>query len=146
MNNELGIQRLKRDYLAGLGTLKDLAKLHGIPYPTALRHKKTGNWEAERYAAGVTGQDVQRAIADKLSHGSRIDQVGILENAITNLTEELKSTELKSKEGALSVLVKLLDAHRDRMPETVEDIVARCVELDIKPQDFLRKLDEAYRG
>ncbi len=105
--NELAMQRLKRDYLAGLGTLKDLAKLHNIPYPTALRHKKTGNWEAERYAAGVTGSDVKRAIADKLSHGPAIDQISILGNAILNLTQEMGGVELKSKEGAISALVRL---------------------------------------
>lgn len=145
MSNDFAIHKLKRDYIAGQGNLKALAAKHGVSYPTARRRCKAENWGADKLATQAAADTIQGAIAHRISQHDPIDQIGLLEAAIADVKEWGLMAPVKSKEGAISALVKLLDAYRARRPETIEDIIKRCVELDIQPQDFIRKLEEAWR-
>jgi hypothetical protein len=58
------VAALKRDYLAGLGNLVELSKLHGVPQRTAFRYSAKEGWIKKR---GEVGARVANAVCRSAS-------------------------------------------------------------------------------
>jgi urease gamma subunit len=137
-------KQIEKAFLRSEGSLDDLAKRFNVSVPTVRRITK--GLKINREAAE---QVVGTAIADHVRQtvtvsGVAIDQNELLLTAINDLSHSVKSTEAKSKEGAATALVKLLDAWRDRNPETMQEIISRCLELGYSADDFFKALDAAW--
>jgi hypothetical protein len=137
--DDLKIKRIKRDYLSGNGNLKTIAAKHGVSYPTAMRYKKAGNWDADKEVVEQAGETLGEAIA--LSASGTINQIELIETAIRSLTAKMEKADVKSLEGGIMSLVRLLDAYRDRKPETMEEMVDLALSVpNFDPREFARLL------
>lgn len=122
-------------YVGGL-RISDVARKVGVSRRSIERWADEGGWHALKTSmlADPSGN----------SHQTKQSMVGELERAISRLSSAVQETEPKSLEGCASALGKLVELHRKLVPETVDELAARAVELGIKPQDFIRALKDQW--
>ncbi len=139
-------KQIERAYLNGEGTKPEIAKRFDVSLSTVERVTR-GKGAIREAADQVKGTAIADHVRQTINiSGAAIDQNELLITAINDLSASVASTEAKSKEGAAAAMVKLLDAWRDRNPETMQDIIARCLELGYKSDDFFKELDKAWEG
>lgn len=148
--DELLLKRVKREYIDGGGDLKSICEMHGVPYTSVYRYYRLENWKALRDRATTQAfyaafRDTEPSLRAVSRAAEQIEMLARLVEIIYNDIQTLGADRYKSKEAAIATFVKLLDALRARCPETLEEIVQRCIELNIDPAAFMRALDEAWR-
>ena len=70
----------------------------------------------------------------------------LLLTAIDRLSGQLPTLRPKSLESSALIMVKLIQVHRERNPQTIEDLVRICVKLGFRSSDFFDKLDQAWES
>ncbi len=126
------------------GLKPEIAKRFNVSISTVervTRGKKAIRDATEQVKGSAIADHVRQTVSVS---GAAIDQNELLLTAINDLSNSVKSTDAKSKEGAATALVKLLDAWRSRHPETLAEIINRCLELGYSPDDFFKALDKAW--
>lgn len=68
----------------------------------------------------------------------------IIENAIADLSADLVDAPIKSKESAVTALVRLLEYREKINPTTATDLAERAISLGISPEQFLEELRQAW--
>jgi len=135
-------QAIKRDYKKGLGTHAELARKYSISVSSV-----------EKICKGIKKGSYQPAIdfvTDGVSRGQRvtvgdIDLTEYLETGIKTLSDDIKTTEAKSKEGIASAALKYMQFYAELNPPTLEDFVDQLLARpDFDPERFVAILKERY--
>ena len=136
-------KQIEKAFLRSEGSLEELAKRFNVSVPTVRRITK-GSKVARDAAEYVVGT----AIADHVSGTIALSGVAInfddfLSTAITDLANAGKSTDAKSKEGVLSVMLKALELYRKYNPLTMSELADLAIATpNFNPQEFAKLLRE----
>jgi hypothetical protein len=144
--DELTIAKIKKAYLAGEGTLEVLARRFGIGERTLKRYSSEGNWEALRTARGTI---VGEALRDRLQAApAEFDPDSLLITAIQDLATAAADAPVRSKEGALGSMARLIEVHRKLNPMTMDELIDLALNMpNFDPRLFAQALrDRVERG
>jgi hypothetical protein len=139
--DEILIASLKRAYLNGEGSLAALALRFHVGERTVKRLSSEGGWEALRLARGTV---VEGAVRDRLQAApSEFDRDNLLLVAINSLFSDVQNIPAKSKEGAASAMVRLIELYSKFHPMTMRELADIAIAIpNFNPREFARLLRE----
>lgn len=113
--------RIRRDYIAGKGSYRDLAAKYGVPYRTLADRAKAENWVALRNQARA--KSVSKTVEKVADANSRIDSriynaadrlLGILEKSMDELDAAVITKRFKIKTDAQEITTEYRSIDRER--------------------------------
>ena len=136
---ELTKRAILKDFRSGLSKT-DLSRKYHLSYSTIKRITK--GVVVEEVAKDIV---VRRAIAQRVDGVTRREEVldtdELLRVAIADIASDIPSTQSKSKEGAATALVRLIDAYRKYNPLTMDELVELALSVPgFDPREFAQKL------
>jgi len=140
--------RIRKDYLAGRGTLAQLAKQYGVGERTLKAKASAEGWAAARdvqneILAGAIAQSAAVAREKNVVRGNASWCNDILLGAIQHLAESLPNTPTKSAEGAAVATARLLESFRKFNPLSIDELIDAALELpDFSAEKFAQRLRE----
>lgn len=138
--DEITIAKIKKAYIAGEGTLNDMAERYGVSGRTIKRYSKAGDWDALKKARGAV---INEAVRERIRSDGEIDRDKILVDAIDDLVTGMVGVPVRSKEGAAGAIVKLLEAYEKTHPMTIDELIDAAFRIpNFSPQEFAKALRE----
>ena len=142
------IDRAHALYIEGMPAKLISERLH-ISERSINRYAQTLGWDAVRDAGAIVISEVVAEVMPaaflrkslQMTSGTLADHDLLIVDAITILSGSVATQEARSQETAALAMVKLIEAYRERNPETIEDLVERCVKLGFSSSDFFDRLD-----
>ena len=123
-------------YGVSIGTVKRLAKeVKDTEIPGSVQQVKVR----------AATQNAIAKLSDTDGGLKGADFQNILITLLTDLTENLSSASIKSREGAARAAVELMKCHREFYPPTMEDLIDQLLGLpDFEPVEFAKRLRARY--
>ncbi|MBD2771158.1 hypothetical protein [Iningainema tapete] len=134
---------------------EDIAVQLGVTRRTIDRWAMDGNWRNLREANSQTNvvPITSRQPKPKTQHPlpafhsirhAKIDDLEIIESALSQLHASLPEAEDKSKGALAGAIARLVELRRKLQPETVRELAERAIELGVGPDEFLQELRNAW--
>ncbi len=140
--------RIRKDYLAGRGTLAQLAKQYEVGERTLKAKASAEGWAAAREAqneilAGAIAQSAHSAREKIAVRGTAGWLNDIMLSAIEQLAESVPTTPVKSQEGAAVATARLIESFRKFNPLTMDELIDAAMALpDFSAEQFAHRLKE----
>ena len=132
-------------------TYPQIAAELGVSERTVKRWAKAGGWGGDtvtKETAKVVSL-ADRSAPPRSRQRGQIDRIEIVEMAIANLSELLRSDHISVNSPGVgstaSALVRLLEYHHKICPPTVSDLARQAMEMGIRPNEFLDALRNEWQ-
>jgi hypothetical protein len=143
---------IKKAYLEEAETYASLALRFGVGKSTIEARASAEGWAALKKGkdSGVSrsafqGTPQKPQIRARSLTVQSIDEIEIIQDAITKLSGDLHVAEPKSAEGVAGAIAKLVELHNRLVPKTASDLADMAIELGIAPADFIRALNSKWQ-
>jgi hypothetical protein len=140
-------KKIKKAYLDGSETYASLAMRFGVGKSTIEAKASAEGWATLKKAEIIAPllPKTSTGLPPRQSYKSGINEVEILQDAITVLSGAMYSAEARSAEGCASALAKLIELHSRLVPKTSADLADMAIALGVSPEDFIRQLSSKWQ-
>ncbi|MBW4433073.1 MAG: helix-turn-helix domain-containing protein [Pelatocladus maniniholoensis HA4357-MV3] len=138
----------KAKFITGVH-IQEIADSLGVSRRTIERWAAEGNWRdlQQTNIVHLKPKPINsspKLELPKIRSVESLDDIGIVEAALSELHASLPEADDKSKGGIAGAIARLVELKRKIKPETVADLVERAIELGVSPDEFLQQLRDAW--
>lgn len=152
MPKKIDWEAIKKAYFEEAETYASLALRFGVGKSTIEARASAEGWAALKKSkdSGVSrvpfqGTPQKPQIRTRTQSIQGIDEIEIIQDAITKLSGDLHGAEPKSVEGVANAIAKLVELHNRLLPKNASDLADMAIELGIAPTDFIRALNSKWQ-